>query len=187
MTYVKPLRGGNSTRDNRHAYSCSGLDERHDIRHSVPAVAPGYRPPSSDPRGRWAKHIHAVRKARGWNQTRAFEEWHVGLGLAPKSRTAYLNLDMGKRQPKPHEEAYLVSQIGPPPDEEPAFEPAPSDMAALVAALERQTEAINQLVGQLDLLASQAIREGVADALREAAEARGVGGSLLAPPLEQPA
>lgn len=43
-----------------------------------------------------------------------------------------------------------------------------SDQSELIAALTKQTEAIGDLVKRLDGLASQAIREGVLDALREA-------------------
>lgn len=139
-------------------------------------MAPGYRPPSADPKGRWARHIHAARRERGWNQTRAFEEWHVGLGLAPKSRTAYLNLDMGKRQPKPHEAEYLASQIGWPPDQDEPVEAPPSDMAALIAAIRDQTRAMDALVNELraDHAVSADVRERVAaiEAYRDEHERR---------------
>jgi hypothetical protein len=38
-------------------------------------MSTGYRPPSREPKGTWARHLHAFRKAHGWSQTRAFEEW----------------------------------------------------------------------------------------------------------------
>lgn len=58
--------------------------------------------------------------------------------------------------------------------------PPTTDMAALVAALDRQTKAINGLVARLESLASGAIREGVEEAIREAEELQGGGGSLRA-------
>lgn len=47
--------------------------------------------------------------------------------------------------------------------------PAGQGMAELVKALTRQTEVMERLVEKLDTLASQAVRDGVADALREVA------------------
>jgi hypothetical protein len=49
-----------------------------------------------------------------------------------------------------------------------AAEPQPVEGDALIAALTRQTEAIDRLVRTLESVASQAILAGVQDALREA-------------------
>lgn len=118
-------------------------------------MAPGYRPPSTEPKGRWARHIHAYRKAHGINATRAFELWHEGLGLAAKSRTAYLAIDKGERQPTGPEAEYLASQIGWPEEDEEEADPTHSGEAGLA-------KAISLLVDEL-----QAMRQE-----REATEAR---------------
>lgn len=56
------------------------------------------------------------------------------------------------------------------------------ELAALVRALKGQTEAINELLSRLDSLATSAVREGVAEALREVAERPADGASQSAPP-----
>jgi len=61
-------------------------------------------------------------------------------------------------------------------------QPEPADMSALVAALDRQATAINELVARLDGLSSQAIRDGIREALAEAGADRGGGASRVAPP-----
>lgn len=101
-------------------------------------MSTGYRPPSDQPRGQWARFLHARRKERGWSQTKAFDELYVGLKLSPKSRTSYINLDMGKRQPKPHEAAFLTDYFGAAPDDAP--EPveateSPADLLQAVSVL----------------------------------------------------
>ena len=140
-------------------------------------MSTGYRPPSSEPRGRWAQHLHAERKARNWSQTRAFEELREGLRLSPRSRSAYIAVDMGKRQPTQAEAEYLASVFGWPPDGPPEPLEQAQAPADLIAALMAQTAAINALVARLDSLASEAIREGVLDALGEAGVTRDVAGS----------
>lgn len=147
--------------------------------------ASGFRPLVKEPTTRWGRWLVAKRKERGWSQTKAFEELHEGLRLSPKSRTSYRALEEG-RQPKPHEAAYLTRVFGAPPaDMEPEPQVEPADMTALVAALDRQTEAISRLVSRLDVLASSAIREGVAEALREAEGFPGGGASQGEPPLSR--
>ena len=75
-----------------------------------------YHPPSEEPRGRWARHIHAVRRERNWSATRGFEAVREGLGLSPKSRAAYLPFESGERTPTPKEEAVLAAVYGWPPE-----------------------------------------------------------------------
>lgn len=87
-----------------------------------------YRPPSQPPKGAWARHIHAVRRERDWSQTQGFEHAREGLHLGPKSRNAYIALDMGTRDPNPDEEEALAAVYGwPPEDESPAEVPEGSD------------------------------------------------------------
>lgn len=106
----------------------------------------GYRPPSKEPKGRWARHIHAKRREFGWSQTRGFEAVREGMGLSEKSRAAYIAIDMGDRQPTAAEETVLIAVYGIP--EEPAQKeagPALSGEAgyqSVVAAIDRQTAAI---------------------------------------------
>jgi transcriptional regulator with XRE-family HTH domain len=64
-------------------------------------------------------------------------------------------------------------------------EAAPGVGDPLVSALGDQTAAINRLVDRLDSLASGAIRDGVADALREAQRDPGGGGSRDERPSER--
>jgi len=123
----------------------------------------GYRPPSREPKGRWARHIHAVRKRDGWSQTAGFEAVQkAGLGLSEKSRSAYIAIDMGDRQPTPDEERVLLSVYGPPPEVE---EPAPvTDQAALIAVLTRVAEAME---AQTRVLAEQkGALDGYADGVQ---------------------
>jgi hypothetical protein len=102
-------------------------------------MSTGYRPPSREPQGRWARHIHAVRKERGWSQTYGFEQVREGLNLAAKSRTAYIPLDIGTREPTPEEGEVLASVYGWPSDEPPepleATETPASDLAAAIREL----------------------------------------------------
>lgn len=55
--------------------------------------------------------------------------------------------------------------------------PSTPDVSALVIAIGAQTDAINRLIDRLDSLASDAIRDGVMDALREAGLDPGDGAS----------
>lgn len=103
----------------------------------------GYRPPSREPQGRWARHIHAKRREWGWSQTRGFEAVREGLGLSPKSRSAYIPIDEGKRLPTPQEEKVLLTVYGVPPEGEP--EPAPaSDLSELAASIRALAQAIQE-------------------------------------------
>lgn len=77
-----------------------------------------YRPPSKQPRGSWARHLHEQRRLRDLSQTQAFEAVFERIGWSRKSRTAYVAIDMGERQPKPDEAAVLGAEFGWPPDPE---------------------------------------------------------------------
>lgn len=105
-------------------------------------MSSGYRPPSTEPKGRWARHIHAFRKAQGWSQTRGFEAVRDGLGLSEKSRSAYIAIDQGLREPKPSEEAALAAVYGWPTEDAPtaATEGEPTLAAALIALADELRE-----------------------------------------------
>lgn len=110
-------------------------------------MSSGYRPPSREPRGRWARHIHAERKRQDWSATVAFEKLlEAGYPLGPKSRSAYLPVDEGKRDPKPDEEAALVKVYGYPPEQEETGRSALGEagIGELVQAVRDQTAAIER-------------------------------------------
>jgi hypothetical protein len=138
---------------------------------------PGYRPPSTEPRGKWANAIHAKRRAEGISQTGAFELLGPRLGLGAKSRAAYVAIDLGSREPTSAEALVLAEWLGGyPPDMPP---PGLGDTLAGGGAYLDLAGAIRELTEELRLL-----REGqatsaamtadlVADAIRETL--RGVG------------
>lgn len=131
---------------------------------------PRYRPPSSEPRGKWARAIHAKRRAEQISQTAAFEVLGPRLGLGPKSRSAYIALDMGEREPSEAEANVLAEWLGSYPVEEPhtaGTGPHTSDFVP-AAYLDR----IDKLVEQLAL--DRALIRDLVDELRLArAEAAG--------------
>ncbi len=115
-----------------------------------------YRPPSRQPKGAWAQHLHSVRRERDLSQTQAFELVYEGLGISRTSRAVYLAIDMGDRQPNPREAEYLASVFGWPP--EPARGPLGStesggDVASALLvqsrAIEAQTAAISELAAAI--------------------------------------
>ena len=127
----------------------------------------GYRPPSSEPQGRWAKHIHAKRREWGWSQTRGFEAVREGLGLGPKSRAAYITLDQGPRVPTTGEEQALAAVYGYPPEVAPEPLEATQTPDSLVTALRAQTAAIRELVEEMRLARAEDLvsREALMTAL----------------------
>lgn len=69
-----------------------------------------------------------------------------GLGLGPTSRSSYVKLERGQREPDAGQRAFLTTFYG----AEPIDRPKPlSDQAALVEALREQTAAISALVAAL--------------------------------------
>lgn len=130
---------------------------------------PGYRPPSTEPRGKWAKRIHEKRRAEGLSQTGAFELLRERLGYGPKSRFSYVALDMGTREPTDAEAKVLAEWLGGYPDDmadSGDATTATSELAALV-------QSINALVEEMRAArqADQARqRDEIATAVREAVE-----------------
>jgi len=111
---------------------------------------PGYRPPSREPHGKWARAIHQKRRSDGISQTGAFELLGPRLGLGPKSRQSWINLDMGDREPTPKESEVLAEWLGYFPEDSTEGSVAssaadPSDLARLYELLETQARAISQL------------------------------------------
>lgn len=146
-----------------------------------------YRPPSKPPKTDWGRFIVRKRKELDWSATEAFEAVRAGLGLKLKSRSAYLPYEFD-RIPNDAQVAVFREIFGGVPDERdaapPVDSPAPTDrQAELIDALHQQTKAINALVSRLDSLASQAIRDGVAQALAEAVALQAAAASQSAPPL----
>lgn len=87
-----------------------------------------------------------MRQVRDWSQTQAFEALRDGLDLGPRSRAAYIKLDMGERPPRPREQQFLIEYFGSGPDDIPTIG---ADKDPLVEAINGQTEAINALVAEL--------------------------------------
>lgn len=108
----------------------------------------GYRPPSVEPRGAWAKAIHRKRRELNVSQQRAFELLGAALGFGPKSRAAYVALDLGTRPPTEAEKTVLAEWLGSYPDDEPASAGTDrGDTSAVPAAL--LADAIRELVAEL--------------------------------------
>lgn len=128
---------------------------------------PMYRPSKRPPRGIWARHLQEQRRLRDISAVVAFELVYERIGWSPKSRSAYVAIDSGDRQPKGIEVTVLGAEFGWPPDPD-DVEEAATDQASLIAALAAQTAAINRLVDRLESLAPIAIRQGVAAELRAA-------------------
>jgi hypothetical protein len=143
--------------------------------HYLAAVA---RTPAQ--RGRIGNWLVESRLSRGWDtQEKARSEIERLTGWRiPQS--VYAEWESGRRVPSDANLARLTEFYGG--GESPVM---PDQQQALIAALRAQTEAINALVARLDSLAGEAVREGVADALREAGVARVVGGSPDVRPGEQ--
>jgi transcriptional regulator with XRE-family HTH domain len=108
----------------------------------------GYRPPSTEPRGKWAIALHAKRKAEGLSQTEAFEILGPRLGLAPKSRSAYRAIDQGEREPRDDEAAILAEWLGYWP-EDPAPVSTPAG-ATTVVGVDALLTRIDALVAQVE-------------------------------------
>ena len=95
-----------------------------------------YRPSTSKPNGAWSRHLDEQRRLRDLSQTQAFELVYERVGWSPKSRTAYVAIDKGERQPKPHEAAVLADEFGWPTESgEPVTVAPPDDLAAAIRAL----------------------------------------------------
>lgn len=162
-------------------------------------MSSGYRPPSSAPTGAWARHIHAVRRERGWSQTRGFEKAREnGLPLGERSRSAYIAIDMGERQPTPAEVPALIATYGAPSEEPEQIETAaPEGTAVLVAMFSAfldelredrrvRQEQIAELIQEMrvDRLARQEWERGYLEATLELVEASKREADPPAEPLE---
>jgi hypothetical protein len=142
---------------------------------------PMYRPSKRPPKGAWSRHLQEQRRVRDLSAVEAFELVFERIGWSRKSRTAYVAIDSGDRQPKGIEVTVLGAEFGWPSAADAEPEPV-GETDALVAALREQTAAIDRLVSRLDAMAMPAIRAGVADALREAGLGRAIEASQGAQP-----
>ena len=108
----------------------------------------GYRPPTNEPQGKWANAIHRKRRAEKISQTGAFELLGTRLGFGTKSRSAYIALDMGTRQPTEAEARVLAEWLGGyPSDESPPVE-ATSEVSALTASISELVAMLRPIVDQ---------------------------------------
>lgn len=122
-----------------------------------------YRATSGPLLTEWSRFIDRVKRENDWSSTQAFEAVQNDLGLSPKSRTAFLKVITGEREPTAKEVAVMERVYGGRPTEQDEAAPiavATSTDPALLAILARQTEAmeaqtaaINALVKRLDDLA----------------------------------
>jgi hypothetical protein len=112
-----------------------------------------YRASANEPMTRWARHLDAVMRERGWSRVRLFEEVGAELGYAPKSRSAMLPL-LADKEPTPAQAAVLRRHFGEPPLDDPAASSAHTEAAGssdLAAAIREQTAAMLELVAELRL------------------------------------
>lgn len=135
-----------------------------------------YRPPSKPPKGAWARHLHEQRRLRDLSQTQAFELIYERVGWSPKSRTAYVAIDMGERAPRGDEVTVLGAEFGWPPD--PLDEPEDVSLATVLGDLSRELaemraerEAVRSEAAALRA-SREAWERGVVAVLRAGAEGR---------------
>lgn len=132
---------------------------------------PGYRPPSREPHGKWARAIHAKRRADKISQTGGFRLLGPKLGLGPNSRQSYINLDMGDHEPTEDEATVLAEWLGGYPEDEPVVElPETGDLASAIRALTAEL----QLLRESQASAGAATANLVAVAIRETLQAAGL-------------
>ena len=139
----------------------------------------GYRPPSTEPRGKWAIALDKKARELGISQTGVFEQLREGLGLGPKSRSAYLPLHLGVRPPTDAEAKVLADWLGYwPEDVEPGEGGSTGDTSApglseLIAKLDAQTAAFNRLAGAIERMVDRpyVVPPALAQELRRAVEA----------------
>lgn len=127
-----------------------------------------YRQSATEPKGRWARYLHQMRRELDWSQQQAFETLRDGLQLGPKSRASYVAIDMGKRQPTVGEQQFLVRYFGKSPDDFPDIQEPAEQADPLVAALRGQTAAISALVDQIGAAFAIIAAGGDAEHVRDA-------------------
>jgi hypothetical protein len=137
-----------------------------------------YRPPSSQPRGAWARHLHEQRRSRDLSATQAFELVYERIGWSAKSRTAYVAIDSGDRQPKENEAAVLAEEFGWPPEPD----SAPVEDVTLAAAILALTDELRAAREERAVMASRLMAlEAVVDGLVGQAMKDGEGRSAQRP------
>lgn len=103
-----------------------------------------------------------MRRERDWSAQQAHEALHDGLGLAAKSRAAYVAIEDG-RPLRPREDAFLREFFGGGPTDEDRdpMEKAdrgrenPVGLSDLLARLEAQEQAITRLARAIELLVGE--------------------------------
>lgn len=143
-----------------------GIDECHDIRHSV-AVP---RPPSTrtKPPAGWPAWLRDQRLAKGWKQQDVFDRVRTQFGWGPKSVSLYGDIERGAKELTDEDKVFLAALYDATPAdvmEPPAAEPTPD----LIAVLTRQSIAIEALVDEMRLARER--DQDAASAILTAAEA----------------
>lgn len=135
-----------------------------------------YRASTNPPKTAWARHLDQVMRDKGWSRVRLFEEVGAELGYGSKSRSAILPL-LEDKEPTSAQATVLRRHFGEPDAIEVAPVP-PSDYAAVVAAIDRQTAMLKAVLDALvprppDPLVSQAQEDWSGAERRLAAEKAG--------------
>jgi hypothetical protein len=107
-----------------------------------------YRPLSRPPRGAWARHLQAQRKARDLSQQQAFELVYQRAGWGPRSRASYVRIDEGLTQPSESVAQVLAAAFGWPEEDVVAEEEID-----LIGVLNRQAAATERQAAAFDHLA----------------------------------
>lgn len=143
-----------------------------------------YRPSKKPPKGVWSRHLQEQRRLRDISAVVAFELVYERIGWSPKSRSAYVAIDSGDRQPKPEEARVLAEEFGWPPDPEINDDLEGASLASALLAIAGELRAARE-----ERALAQAEREALAQKVEEieavldglVAQARQDGDGLPAP------
>lgn len=141
----------------------------------------GYRPSSREPKGRWGIAIDRKLRDDQLSLSRAFELWHEGLGLSPRSR-AVLDAIVHGQEPSPAQARYLTQLLDGEPseavlDEHKETAPPVGEVAELVALVRTLVEELRD-----ERRARVEWEQGFLEAMRELAKGAAQQGDLAPSP-----
>jgi hypothetical protein len=113
-----------------------------------------YHTPNVPPVTAWAKHLDAVARAEGLSQSGLFRKLRDAVALGPESRTAFRPYLVDK-EPDADKARGLAAIVGWPTEPAPDLNPpagADPPKDPMLVAMERQAEAIENLVLRIDRL-----------------------------------